>query len=82
MSFLSRLPLNPKMNYSLRSKDKSSEGVSQGGLALDPVQANPVGHKSLLLKAQQKVILDISKGKQKTIMRALGVGNSLKRHSP
>ena len=44
--------LPPNKTYSLQSKYKSTVIIpSQGGLAPNPIQPNPIGQKSQLLKA-------------------------------
>jgi hypothetical protein len=69
----------PKKTYSLQSKYKSKMIIpSQGGLAPNPIQPNPVGQKSHLLKAQGKVVMEIQKGKKVPITKALRARPTLK----
>jgi hypothetical protein len=68
-----------RKGYALCSRGNQKEiSPSKGGLSLDPPQSNSAGSKSHLLKAQEKAMLDIHKGKQASITRALRVGNALK----
>jgi hypothetical protein len=69
----------PKKNYSLQSKYKSKMIIpSQGGVAPNPIQPNPVGRKSYLLKAQEKFFMEIQKVKKVPITKALRAGPTLK----
>jgi hypothetical protein len=70
---------SPKKSYSLQSKYKSMRIIpSQGVLSHDPIQPNPMGWKSHLLKDEEKYVMEIQKGKQVPITRALRVGRALK----
>jgi hypothetical protein len=47
-------------------------------MAPDPIKPNPMGQKSYLLKAHEKVVMEIQKGKQVPITMVLRVGTTLK----
>jgi hypothetical protein len=68
-----------KVGYSLISQGRQvNDYASYGSLTLDPIQQNPINRKSNLLKSQQKVVIDIRKGKHSTIKGVLGVRKSRK----
>ena len=54
-------------SYELRSRntvvEQQDEGVSTGGLALNPAQKPRLGRKNLLSKAQVQAAIDVKQGK-------------------
>jgi hypothetical protein len=69
-------PSLPRNIYALQSKDKLKGPIpSKGGLTLDPPQASQDGRKSHMCKSKEKVVVEVHRGTQSTISKALRVGS-------
>jgi hypothetical protein len=67
-----------RKEYPLRPRvKKKNYFYSQGGLSLDLIHPNLISRKFHLLKAQHKYFLDIKKGNNSNLIKALEVEKTL-----